>query len=181
MVGIEPTGKELFMKSSLRPVLRGAKSLVVCAALLAAVLPAATLAAQDVVLPLKTIEVKHFTQADGAGLSQDFLNYFYDGLRAELPKTKVAEQVVDEGGTVPDADAANSVVVEGKFLENHKSGLVHYVLPEINLYRRSDHSLIKTISPKVPYKSSPFNKDKNVAEYTGRRTAYEILRALKKR
>ena len=168
------------MKTSLRIMFGGKKSLVICAALLAAVLPAAKLAAQDVVLPLKMIEVKHFTQAEDAGFSEDFINYFYDGLRTELPKAKVAEQVVEEGATVPDADAANSVVVEGKFLEK-KSGMVGIVRPEINLYRRSDHKLILTITPEVPYKPSPFNKDKNVAFATGRRTAYEIQRALKKK
>jgi hypothetical protein len=139
-----------------------------------------SLAAQDVQLPLKAIEVTHFTQTEGLGLSQDFINSFYDGLSAELPKTKIAGQVVEEGGTVPDADAANSVVVEGKFLEK-KSGFVGIVRAEINLYRLSDHTLILTITPKVPYKPSPLNNDKTIGHATGRRTAYEMQRALKKK
>ncbi len=146
----------------------------------AVVLFVATLAAQDVTLPLKTIEPKHFTQADGLGLSQEFIDQFYDGLRMELPKAKVAEQVIDEGGTVADADAANSVVVEGKFLSK-KSGFVGIVRAEINLYRRSDHGLIKTITPEIPYKPSPMNTDKTIGHATGRRAAYEIFRALKKK
>lgn len=169
------------MRSSHRIVLSGAKSLAICAVLLAAVvLPAAKLAAQDVTLPLKTIEAKHFTQAEGLGLSQEFIDQFYEGLRTELPKTKVAEQVVEEGGTVADADAANSVVVEGKLLSK-KSDFVGIVRAEIDLYRRSDHSLIKTITPEIPYKPSPLNTDKTIGHSTGRRAAYEIMRALKKK
>jgi hypothetical protein len=45
----------------------------------------------------------------------------------------------------------------------------------------SDHALIKTITPKVPYKPSPFNKEPVVGKVTGQRTAYEIYRALKKK
>jgi hypothetical protein len=159
---------------------RGTDILVICAALLAAVLPAAKLAAQDVTLPLKAIEVKHFTQAEGLNLSQEFIDQFYEGLRTELPKTKVAGQVVEDGGTIADADAANSVVVEGKFLEK-KSGFVGIVRAEINLYRRSDHQLITTITPKIPYKPSPLNTDKTIGHSTGRRAAYEIQRAFKKK
>jgi len=169
------------MKSSLRAHGRGMRRFGLVVPIVAAVLFAGSLAAQDVQLPLKTIEVKHFTQVEGLGLSQEFINSYYDGLRLELakPKTKVADQVVDEGATVPEADAANSVIVEGKFLERKKGGLVSYVIPEINLYRTSDHKLIVTITPKVPYKPSPFNKDTNVGKMTGIRTAYEIKRALK--
>jgi hypothetical protein len=34
----------------------------------------------------KIIEVKHFTQSEGLGLSQEFVNSFYDGLRERLAK-----------------------------------------------------------------------------------------------
>ena len=168
------------MKSSFRILCAGAKRLAVFAPLLVVFIFAGSLAAQDVQLPLKTIEVKHFTQAEGLGLSQEFIDQFYEGLRAELPKTKVAGQVVEEGGTVADPDAANSVVIEGKFLSK-KSGFVGIVRAEINLYRRSDHNLIKTITPEIPYKPSPLNTDKTIGHSTGRRAAYEIQRALKKK
>lgn len=168
------------MKSSLHILCVGAKRLAVFAPLLVAVLFAASLAAQDVQLPLKTIEVKHFTQAEGLGLSQEFIDQFYEGLRGELPKAKVAGQVIEAGGTVADADAGNSIVVEGKFLSK-KSGFVGIVRAEINLFRRSDHNLIKTITPEIPYKPSPLNTDKTIGHSTGRRAAYEIQRALKKK
>jgi hypothetical protein len=161
------------MKSSLRILCSG-----LAASLAVAVLFAASLAAQDVQLPLKTIQVKHFTWAEGSGFSQEFSDAYYEGLRLQLPKVKVAGQIVDEGATVPEADAANSVIVEGKFLERKKGGMVSYVIPEISLYRASDHKLIVTITPKVPYKPSPFNKDTNVGKATGQRTAFEIKKAL---
>ena len=40
------------------------------------------------------------------GLSQDFVNSFYDGLREHLIKQGVANQIIDEGAMAPDADAA---------------------------------------------------------------------------
>lgn len=141
---------------------------------------AGVLAAQDVTLPLKAIQVTHFTQAEGLDLSPDFLNYFYDGLMEYLPKTKVAAQVVEEGGTVAEADAANAVIVEGKVIGLKKKGVAGILTSDIGLYRVSDHQLIKQFTAEVMFKNSPLNKDKNVAEPSGGRTAYEIQKALKK-
>jgi len=127
-----------------------------------------------------TIEVKRFMQTDGLGLSQDFVNYFYNGLSEQLRKARIAGQVVAEGAAVPDADAANSAVLEGKFTEYKQGGFGPGIIgSEIKLYRRSDRALITTITPRVPYKSSPFNTDKNIGEVTGARTATEIAKALK--
>lgn len=127
----------------------------------------------------KIVEVKHFTQVDGLGLSQVFVNSFYDGLREGLTKIKVADQAVDEGATVPEADVANSVVVEGKFTEYKKAWYGIIIDLEIKLYRKSDHTLITTITPSVACKSSPFNTDTNVGKFTGESTAYKIKKALK--
>ena len=126
----------------------------------------------------KTLELKHFTQADGLGLSQDFVNSFYDGLREHLIKTGIANQIVDEGTMAPDADAAATVVVEGKFTEFKSGALVGTVSSEIKLYHKNDHTLITTITASVPYKPSPFNTDKTIGKATGGRTAYEIKKAL---
>jgi hypothetical protein len=127
----------------------------------------------------KTLELKHFTQADGLGLSPDFLNYFYNGLSEELVKNGVAGQIVSEGSTVAEADAANSVILEGKITGYKSAWFGIVVKSEIKLYRRSDKTLIKTITPEVAAKSSPLNTDKNVGEYTGKRTAYAIKRDMK--
>ena len=138
------------------------------------------LAAQDVKLPLSAIQAKHFGQAEGLGKTQEFLDYFYDGLMAYLPKTKVAATVVGEEATVPEADAANAVVIEGTILEVKKKGLVGIVRTDVSLYRASDHQLVKQFIAEVPYKPSPLNKDKNVAEPSGGRLAYMIQKELKK-
>jgi hypothetical protein len=127
-------------------------------------------------------EVKHFTQSEGLGLSPEFINYFYDSLRERLKKEQVANQIVDEGAAVPDAEAANTMIVEGKFTEYKKGGFsegVRIVGSEIKLYRRSDHKLIATINPRVPFKPSPLNTDNGVGKSTGSRTADEIKKALK--
>ncbi len=130
----------------------------------------------------KTIEVKHFTVAEGVSISADFVDFFYNGLRDALPRQKLAERIVEEGATVPEAEAADSMVVEGVFTGYNKGGFgrgIGRVNVDITLYRRSDRSVIKAFSAKIPFKPSPFNKDKNVGEFTGGRASFEIQRALK--
>lgn len=107
----------------------------------------------------KTIEVKHFTKADGVELSDVFINSFYDGLRARLEKEQVADQVVADGAAVPDTDAADSVVVEGRFTEfegaHHSAGSLIWASGNtkyvVTLYRRSDHSVIKAFTHDRPH------------------------------
>jgi hypothetical protein len=150
--------------------------------LTALLLAAAPLSAKESQPPqYKTIVVKHFINSNGAGQSQDFINYFCDSLVVQLEKIKIAGQVVEEGVTVPAADAAASIVIEGKFTEFSKGGLFApgSLGVEIDIYRLSDRALVKTTTAKVPFKSSPANKDKNVAEYTGAQTAYLVRQALK--
>lgn len=150
--------------------------LVACGLALAPVL-----SAKDAPPRFKTIEVKHFTVATGVPLSSDFVNYFYDGLRAALPKQKLAGRIVEDGGAVPEAEAADSMVVEGVFTEYFKGGgfKIGHVTVDLKLYRRSDRSVIKAFTAKIPFKPSPFNKDKNVGEFTGGRASFEIQKALK--
>jgi hypothetical protein len=126
----------------------------------------------------KTAEVKRFAQAEGLGFSQGFLNSFYDGLRQNLKKAQVADQIVDDGSAVTEADASNSIIMEGTLVENKAFFGGSVIGSEIKVYRRSDHSLIKTITARVPTKASPFNTDKTVGEAAGGRTAYEIKKSL---
>jgi len=143
-------------------------------------LGAGNLAAQDVGLPLNAIQVTHFTPAEGLAKGQDFFDAFYDGLMKQLVKAKVAGQVLGEGDKVAEADAANSVGVEGKILEVKHKSLVGIVRTEVNLYRASDHQLVKNFVTEVPYKPSPLNTDKIIGNAAGGRLAYEIQRQLKK-
>lgn len=142
----------------------------------AASVHAATLAAQDLRLPLKTVEVKLFKAADGVTASTEFLAAFRSGLMTYLPKAKAAEQAIEEGQSVSEADAANSAVIEGTIVAIGRSS----VSAEINVYRRSDRQLVKSFTGTVGFKPSPLNKDKNIGEGTGGRMAYEVQRALKK-
>ncbi len=137
--------------------------------------------AKDAPPRFKTIEVKHFTVAAGVPISPAFVNFFYDGLRAKLPKENLAERIVEDGGTVPEAEAADSAVIEGVFTEYFKGGgfKIGHVNVDVKIYRRSDHSLIKALTPSLPFKPSPFNKDENVGKFTGGRLAYQIQQGLK--
>jgi hypothetical protein len=131
---------------------------------------------------VKIIEVKHFTQSEGLGLSQEFINSFYDNLRERLAKSNVAGQIVDEGSATPPDLAANTIIIEGKFTEYKKGGFlegVGMVGSEIKFYRKSDHALIKIITPRVAFKPSPLNSDNGLGRSTGYRTADEIKKALK--
>jgi len=120
-------------------------------------------------LPLNTVAVRQVTQADGVGVSQDFLTYFSGGLRDELVKAGVARQVVDAGETV---------VLEGKLIGYNKAWYGIIVKAEIAVYRRSDNAVLHTLTAEVGAKASPFNTDKNVGENTGKKTAYEIKKAM---
>ena len=141
----------------------------------------APLAAKDTQPQFNTVVVKHFVNTNGTNQSQEFINYFSDGLRSGLEKNKVANQAVGEGVTVADAVAANSLLIEGKFTDFEKGGgfKIGKLSLEINIYRISDHALVKTLTTQAAFKPSPLNKDKNVAEFTGNQTAYLIKQALK--
>lgn len=141
----------------------------------------APLAAKDSQSRFDTIIVKHFVNANGTNQSQEFINYFSDSLRAGLEKSKITNQATGEGVTVADAVAANSLLIEGKFTDFDKGGgfKIGKLSLEINIYRISDHALVKTMTTQAAFKPSPFNKDKNVAEFTGNQTAYLIKQALK--
>ncbi len=149
--------------------------------LLSTLFTAVPLAAKDSQPQFNTIVVKHFMNANGVNQSQDFINYFYDSLSTHLLKSKVASQVMGEGVTVADAVAANSLLIEGKFTDFDEGGMFSLgkLGVEINIYRISDHALVRTIPTKIPFKHSPFNKDKNIAEFTGGTAAYQIKQALK--
>ena len=129
----------------------------------------------------KAVEVKHFSQVDGLNLSPTFVDSFADGIREGLTKLRIVDQVFDEGEVVAGADAANCVIVEGKFIEYRAGGFfsgIGMISSEISLFRKSDHALITTITPRVPFKPSPLNTDTGVGKSTGKKTAYEIKKAL---
>ncbi len=128
-----------------------------------------------------TIVVKHFTNANGMAQSQDFISMFADNMRTVLTKYKTATLVVEEGTTVPDAAAANSLVIEGKFL-SHEGG--SFLTPgklqlEISIYRLSDHAVVKTWSVASLFPVNGDHKDKVYAFYTGESAGGLIFQALR--
>ncbi len=149
--------------------------------LLSILFAAAPLAAKDAPLPpINTIVVKHFTNGNGMTQSQDFINMFADNLCKELVKYKVSAQAVIEGTVVPDAVAANSLVVDGKFLSHESGG---FVTPgklnvELSLYRLSDHALVKTWDGPAYFMTNGDHRDKPYAEFTAHSTAALIYQAL---
>ena len=92
----------------------------------------------------KVVEVKHLTKADGVNLSAKTLNDIYDKLREDLATKGVFGTVVEDGGTISDADAANAVVLECKIIKFSKdSSAIGEVQEEVTLLNRSDHKQIQ--------------------------------------
>ena len=164
---------------------------VVCAVVFCAVLGTAILAAagdKGSQPRFKTLEVKHIVLADGVILPdtinpQTYLSLFYDELREKLEKDKLADQVLVEGATVPAADAADSIVLEGKIADFKKAGhtMMHpaVVTMEISLFHRADHSLITTVKPELKIIPAAYRNEKTFAKVTGGWTAGEVKKALK--
>src|ERR1700704_1663293 len=97
-------------------------------ALVALTALAGTARAKDKVQEFKTVEAKHFKEAEGVELSPAFVDYFYAELRNELTKAKLASEVIGEGEAVDDADAAKSAVISGTIIEYKKGSAVKSAL-----------------------------------------------------
>jgi len=148
------------------------------------------LAAQDV-KPVskpqfKSIEVKHFTNADGVQLSPNFLKVFYASFLAELQRLNVADQTVEEGTPVNDTQGPHGsnpqfIVLEGKFVavkegrqkgDKFEAGSANL---EIRLFRRSDHKALnfppcavcEVFKTKVTLNGLLQNDEQKVAEAAG--------------
>ncbi len=126
----------------------------------------------------KALQVKHFTTMPGVDLPPDQLSHFYYAVRDELAKTNLARQVVGEGDTVLVADAPDAVIVEIKVTSYDRVRPFHNgsLGMEINLYRVSDHRLIRTITQefRISMNGSPL-----VGRKLGRPTALEVVKAAK--
>jgi hypothetical protein len=149
-----------------------------------------TLAAQDVKPAskpeFKSIEVKHFTTADGVQLSPNFSKVFYASFLAEMQRLNVAEQTVEEGTPVNDTQGPHGfkpqfIVLEGKFVkveegrqkgDKFEAGSANL---EIRYFRRSDHralsfppcAVCEVFKTKVTLNGSLQNDEQKVAEAAG--------------
>jgi len=133
----------------------------------------------------KTVEAKHFTQAEGVELSPAFSDYFYAELHAELQKAKLAKEVIGEGEAVDDADAPNSAVIVGTITEYKKGNVAKAVLigftagwqslkMDADVQRRSDKQNLYTIH--VHTRIDPRWNEKVMAKVC----AKEIVKEMKK-
>lgn len=156
--------------------------------LLAALALAPEVAAKDPENVYKTVESKHFTRLEGVELSPAFTDYLYAELRNELGKTKLFVQVIGEGEAVEDADAANSVVIEGVITEYKKGNRAADAIIgfgagarslkiDVNLTRRSDHQSLGTIN--VHTKVSPRWNETVMAKFAAQQIAHEVKKGLK--
>src|ERR1039458_1080194 len=89
------------------------------------------------------VEVKHLTKADSVDLPAKSLNDSYDKLREDLAMKGIFGTVVEDGGTISDADAANAVVLECKIIKFSKTRLLGQVQVEVTLLSHGDHKLIQ--------------------------------------
>src|SRR6202034_4432553 len=150
--------------------------------LLAAFFAAAPLtAATTAPARFNTVVVNHFTNASGMSQSQEFIHYFSDDLSEGLERNNVAVQVVDPGTSVPDAVAANSLVIEGRFLSHEDAALLRpgKLIVEISIYRLSDHALVRTWTAPTHFPLNGDHKDRVYAYYTGTAAAEVVWDALK--
>jgi hypothetical protein len=148
------------------------------AILLALFVAVAGLSAKDTAPKYKTAEIKHLTKGTDVNLSQDYLNYAYDNVREDLQKSKLFGAVLEDGATVADADAADSVIIECKITDYSRG---HFVVSDghidITITRRSDHTVVQHINEKFGW--PPNANDENKGKYTGNIVTQLIKRALK--
>ncbi|MGO9642944.1 MAG: hypothetical protein ACLP1Y_16745 [Candidatus Acidiferrales bacterium] len=139
----------------------------------------ACISAKDNEPKYKTAEVKKFTKADGVDLTQDYLNAAYAHLRDDLQKTNLFGAVVEDGGTVADADAADSVIVQCNVLDFTKAHfpVIAMAHVDVTIYRRSDHSVLQHTTAKVGWQPNS-NDDMKGKLSSGQITA-EIKKLLK--
>lgn len=149
---------------------------------LAASFAAAPLAAQaSQPLPINTVVVHPFANGNGMAQSQDFIQDFSDYVSQFLEKDKVAARLVDQGTPVPDADAAHSLVIEGKFLSHENASLIKpgKLMVEISIYRLSDRALVRTWTTTTHFPPGGDHQDRRYAYYTGVAAANAILDAIR--
>ena len=122
----------------------------------------------------KSIEVRHFSQAEGVELPPEFSDFLYAEIRANLQKKKLADQLPGENEVVDPADAAESVILEGSVLEYKKGSVVKESLigfgmgmrslsTHVKLTRRSDNKAL--IDKDVKVRASSKLDPKHLAKY----------------
>jgi len=163
------------------------RRIVVAIALLGLVAAAVSARPKDQAPLYKSAEAKHFTTAEGVELSPAFLDYFYAELRNELTKAKLVSEVIGEGESVDDLDAAKSVVISGTVTEYKKGNVVKSALigfgagfkslkMDADVVRRSDKQNLCAIHVQV--KVDPRWNEKVMAKGAAHEMVKEMRKAL---
>lgn len=147
-------------------------------------------AKEETAQQFKTVEAKHFKQAEGVELSPTFADYFYAELRNELTKAKLAGEIIGEGEAVDNADAVKSAVITGTILEYKKGSVVKSQLigfgaglrslkMDADVVRRSDNENLCVLH--VHVKIDPRWNEKVMAKTAAKHMVDEMKKALKER
>ena len=91
-------------------------------AVLGILLLASSAGAQQAAPKFKSIEITHFTQAEGVEVSPEFPDFLYATLKKEFKETGLFEQVIGENENVDAADASRSLILQGTLLEDSRRG-----------------------------------------------------------
>src|SRR5690348_13515384 len=154
-----------------------------CCLLLAAVFLLTNWASAKDQPKFKSVEVKHFPNAEGVELPPEFSDFLYAELRATLQKKKLTEQLVGEDEVVDAADAPKSVILEGSVLEYKKGSLVKEKLigfgagwrsltAHVKLTRRSDNQAL--IDKDIKVRASSQWNPKTLAKFLANSIAGEL-------
>jgi hypothetical protein len=134
----------------------------------------------------KSIQVKHFANAEGVQPSPNFSKYFYASFLAELQRLNISEQIAEDGAAVNDSQgthglAPHFIVLEGKFVaakegqqkgDRFEAGSANL---EIRWFRRIDHRALtfppcgvcEVFKTKVTLNGSLQNDEQKVADSAG--------------
>jgi hypothetical protein len=85
----------------------------------------------------KSMEVRHFSRAEGVEISPDFPDFLYAALREDLQKTGLFKEMVGENEVVDPKDAAQSFILEGSILEVGKGSVAKAMTIGMGVGRRS--------------------------------------------
>lgn len=72
----------------------------------------------------KSVEIKHFTRAEGVEVPPEIMDAIHSALRGALQNTGVFEEILGEDEVVDPSDADRSVILEGTVLQYGKGSAV---------------------------------------------------------
>jgi len=136
----------------------------------------------------KSVEIKHFPNAEGVELPPEFSDFLYAELKNELQKSSLFEELVGEGEVVETADAPRSMVLDGSVLEYKKGSVVKEQLigfgagmrslrAQIKVVRRSDNQVM--LEKELKTRASSSWDPKHLARFLAKAITGELKHNLK--